>query len=264
MQNIDARNAEFWEELCGTGLAQSIGITGEEDRDLERFDRAYLDLYPYLPPYVHRLGPSDKAVLEIGLGYGTLGTYLLKAGANYSGLDIADGPVRMMRHRASLAGKPDAPVLQGSALELPWPDHTFDAVVSIGCLHHTGDLPSSVDEVHRVLRPGGLALVMLYNRHSFRQLVQAPLVRLREQRTGAAERLRGMYDTNRAGAAAPHTDYVSKRDVRRLFHAFSELDIETRNFDTLIWPGGLLIPRARLLNNIGRIVGLDLYIIARK
>ena len=62
-------------------------------------------------------------------------------------------------------------VVQGSALEIPHPDGTFGHVVSIGCLHHTGDLPRAVAEVHRVLEPGGTAMVMLYNRHSLRQLV---------------------------------------------------------------------------------------------
>lgn len=47
---------------------------------------------------------------------------------------------------------------------------TFDYVYSIGCLHHTGDVPRSIEEVHRVLVPGGRAVVMLYNRHSLRRM----------------------------------------------------------------------------------------------
>ncbi len=45
--------------------------------------------------------------------------------------------------------------MRASVLELPFEDGTFDYVYSIGCLHHTGDLERSVQEVHRVVVPGG-------------------------------------------------------------------------------------------------------------
>ena len=49
---IDTRNADFWNELCGSGLAQSLGITENTPENLRRFDDAYMTLYPYLAPYV--------------------------------------------------------------------------------------------------------------------------------------------------------------------------------------------------------------------
>jgi SAM-dependent methyltransferase len=123
-------------------------------------------------------------------------------------------------------------------------------VYSIGCLHHTGDLPRAVAEVHRVLRPGGRAVVMLYNRDSFRLLMQ----RIRGR---TPEQLRGAYDSNAAGEAAPHTDYVTRRQVRELFADFARVRIDARNFDNLPY-----IPRRRLLGNVDRVLGLDLYIVA--
>ena len=45
----------------------------------------------------------------------------------------------------------------------------------------------------------------------------------------SAKEVRGMYDTNAAGESAPHTDYVSHRDVRRLFRDFDGVAIDTRN-----------------------------------
>src|SRR5205085_12269324 len=47
-----------------------------------------------------------------------------------------------------------------------FPDATFDVVYSNGVLHHTPDTQRAIDEVHRVLRPGGVAKVMLYNKSS--------------------------------------------------------------------------------------------------
>src|SRR4051794_10759604 len=163
---VDRENAAFWSELCGSGLARELGISGDEPEALERFDDHYFRFYPYLRGYVNRFDLRGRSVLEIGLGYGTLGQYIAARGAVYHGLDIAPTPVEMMRHRLRLRGTADEErVLQGSALDIPWPDETFDHVYSIGCLHHTGDRGRAVDEVRRVLRPGGVAVVMLYNRY---------------------------------------------------------------------------------------------------
>ena len=142
-------------------------------------------------------------------------------------------------------------------------------VVSIGCLHHTGDIPRAVGEVHRVLAPGGTAFVMLYNSHSFRQLVVVSRERLRARRArrSAEEQVRAMYDSNAAGEAAPHTDFVSRRGARELFGAFSTVVVESQNFDDLtpmLAGRELTIPRERLLGNVARLLGLDLYIRASK
>ena len=109
-----------------------------------------------------------------------------------------------------------------------------------------------------MLRPGGTAVVMLYNRYSARQLKRVVIPALLRHGRSAKE-VRGMYDTNAAGESAPHTDYVSPRDVRRLFRDFDSVAIDARQLDPLPY-----IPRQRLLGNVDRLLGLDLYITARK
>ena len=226
--------------------------------------------YPYLTRYLADLPVEGREVLEIGLGFGTVGQILATRDAHYHGADIAAGPVGMMRDRLRWLGRTDeGAVRQASALELPWEDETFDVVVSIGCLHHTGDLQGAVSEVHRVLAPGGVAFIMLYNAHSFRQLARVPRARLRALRAGrsSAEEVRAMYDVNTAGEAAPHTDYVSRQDIRRLFGAFSTVSVDAQNFDPVALPLGrrrVTIPRERLLDNVARVLGLDLYVHARR
>jgi SAM-dependent methyltransferase len=269
-RTIDAQNQEFWDELCGSGLARSLGIAQITPESVAQFDAAYLGYYPYLVRYLDDLPVEGRDVLEIGLGFGTVGQVLAERGARYRGVDIAAGPVAMMQDRLRWLGQPDdGPAVEASALALPWEDEAFDVVVSIGCLHHTGDLSGAIGQVHRVLRPGGLAFVMLYNAHSFRQLTRVPRERLRAFRSGrgGAEQVRAMYDVNTAGAAAPHTDFVSRRQVRRLFGAFSQVSIDAQNFDRVtlqLGPRRLAIPRERLLGNVARVLGLDLYIHARK
>jgi SAM-dependent methyltransferase len=257
---IDARNANFWDELCGTALARRVGIEDASAPSLERFDAAYMTSYPYLESYVP---PTLEAaeLLEIGLGYGTLSSLLIAHGANYHGVDIAAGPVEMVRHRLRLAGKGDdaeARVIQASALELPFDTGRFDYLFTIGCLHHTGNTPRAVTEVHRVLKPGGTAVVMLYHEHSLRRLLKVHLPAL-AGRLRSSDEEAAMYDTNAAGDAAPHVDYWTRGGVRGMFGAFSHVDIDVRNFDRTRF-----VPRERLLGNIDRVLGLDLYITARK
>ena len=90
--DLDTENAEFWNELCGSALARSMGITENTPDSLQRFDDAYMTLYPYLVPYVTKEDLVGKKVLEIGLGYGTLGQFIATRACHYYGLDIAAAP----------------------------------------------------------------------------------------------------------------------------------------------------------------------------
>jgi SAM-dependent methyltransferase len=254
-------------------LARSLGITERTPESLRKFDEAYMAEYPYLSGYVTEERLAGKRVLEIGLGYGTLGQLIALRECRYHGLDIADGPVEMMRYRLGILGKEiGGRVQKGSALDIPYLPETFDYVYSVGCLHHTGDLPRAVSEVYRVLAPGGKAVVMLYNRSSFRRLVQLPvryvweIVSRPHRRRSFGEVVRRRYDSNAAGDAAPHTDFVSRSAVRhQLFKRFSSVRIDVRNFDGFLFLRGRIgIPREMFLGNIARVLGTDLYIVATK
>src|SRR5207302_3127225 len=109
---------------------------------------------------------------------------------------LAYGSVQLVRHRMTLLGRPPEQIVQATALELPFAAASFEYVYSIGCLHHTGDLSRAVAEVHRVLRPGGYAVVMLYNHHSLRRLA-------RRAARGTHGRLAGGHDANLAGERPP-------------------------------------------------------------
>ena len=183
-------------------------------------------------------------------------------GAGPAGLSCA--------HRLAMLGLGgEERILQGTALEMPYPDETFDIVYSIGCLHHTGALARSIDEVRRVLLPGGSAVVMLYHEGSARQLrrvrLPAALARLRRRAGPTHDDVARMYDADSTGAVAPHTDFVSRRTVRTLFSRFTKVRIETRNFDDIRWRRRVIVPRSRVLGSpLERWLGLDLYIVAQR
>ena len=171
---IDQANSEFWNELCGTIEAKRLGITDSSTESLAKFDAWYLGFYPYLLPSVKPERMHGKKVLEVGLGYGTLGQQIAEAGADYTGMDIAQNPVDHINYRMRLHRLPGK-AIQGSALAMPFPNESFDFFVSIGCLHHTGNLQKCFDEAYRVLKPGGVAVMMVYNKYSYMRWKRAPI-----------------------------------------------------------------------------------------
>lgn len=270
-QQLDVANADFWAELCGSGLAREIGVTDASAESLARFDKAYMDLYPYLDRYLP--WRSGERLLEIGLGYGTVGQRLAERGLDYHGLDISPGPVGMMAHRLEMLGltDPAGRVSVGSALSIPFPAESFDVVVSIGCLHHTGNLARAIREVHRVLRPGGAAMIMVYNRHSYRHAAMLPVKAFRHgvwrDSRRRAEFFRATYDASAAGDAAPATEFTSAVEVRWMFGGYSRVKVRRENFDPFVIRVGRLavtIPRDVFLSNVARVAGSDLYVTATK
>jgi ubiquinone/menaquinone biosynthesis C-methylase UbiE len=264
-------NRRFWNELCGTSLACSLGITDHTTDSLRRFDEAYMGLYPYLLRHVPVGSFTGLRVLEVGLGYGTLGQKIAQSCGSYTGLDIAPGPVEMMRCRFSLQGIAGE-AIQGNMLNAPFPDEYFDRVVSIGCFHHTGDTQRCLDETYRLLRPGGVAHLMIYNRFSARQWTRWPLktvgawVAERTFRSGTASspEQRAAYDSDSDGTAAPETEFFSLSQLRRMLRRFRRVRLTKENFDNVTFRGRRLIPRLSVLSTMGRVLGLDIYIEAEK
>jgi SAM-dependent methyltransferase len=189
--------------------------------------------------------------------------------AKYAGLDVASGPVQMVNHRLTmfeLAGR----AVQGSMLQAPFADASQDVVVSVGCFHHTGDVQRCIDETHRVLRPGGIARVMVYNGLSYRQWLGWPRESLNLVRVGStltemadADRRRA-YDANLDGDAAPSTAFNSVRQLRRMFEKFSSFQCWKENCSDLTFLSRRIVPRHVVLPILGPLAGLDLYIEARK
>lgn len=272
-ETISRQNATFWDELCGTQLAKVLGITDSSPASLEKFDRWYFDFYPYLFDHIPFEQLRDKDVLEVGLGYGTVAQHLAQSGARYTGLDIAQGPVSMVNHRLHQVGLPGQAV-QGSILAPAFAPESFDHVVAIGCLHHTGDLRRAIDQCWRLLRPGGSLVFMVYYAYSYRRMRMAPGATLRyllaeqfgqhRDVVGSSDnRQRAAYDKRASGGGAPHTDWISARSLKALCGRFSGFSATIENIDQE--RPFQRTPRSELMKTRWpRLIGLDLYARAQK
>jgi ubiquinone/menaquinone biosynthesis C-methylase UbiE len=257
-EQIDANNSQFWNELCGTGLAKTLGIRDFSEYSLSIFDNWYFDFYPYLKKYLNAV-PQYGSVLEIGLGYGTASGHLSQRAGTYYGLDIAAGPVEVVNLRLRQTGKPEN-AQQGSAHALPFADETLDAVVSIGCFHHTGSIEKCVNEAYRVLKSGGKLIFMCYNKRSYRMLKKFPLsvflnmkdpIRLCSD--GAA-----LYDANSESKAAPFIEIGSKEYYKNICSKFSDVNCTIENWDM----GDSRDERMK--GRMVRLLGLDSYLVCTK
>jgi SAM-dependent methyltransferase len=116
-------------------------------------------------------------VLEIGLGQGADSEQLIRRGALWSGLDLTAESVERVRTRLALRGLSHGGLKQGSALDIPYADNSFDMVFSHGVLHHIPQIDRAQAEIRRVLKPGGELVAMVYAKNSFNYLVAIGLLR---------------------------------------------------------------------------------------
>lgn len=123
----------------------------------------------YLKKYINFDKYQDKKVLEIGCGPGIDSVQFASAGADVWGVDLSSKAIELCRSHLILRGFQDKAkqFFVGNAENLDFKDRSFDVVYSHGVLHHTVDTTRSIEEVRRVLKPNGEAIIMLYNRWSW-------------------------------------------------------------------------------------------------
>jgi ubiquinone/menaquinone biosynthesis C-methylase UbiE len=110
---------------------------------------------------------AGKQILEIGPGAGGHSALFARYGALVTAVDITQARSRATAEKFKILEAEYCEAMQGDAESLAFDDGTFDIVYSNGVLHHTNDTGKAIDEVYRVLKPGGQAVIMLYCKNSW-------------------------------------------------------------------------------------------------
>ncbi|MFZ0063494.1 MAG: class I SAM-dependent methyltransferase [Pyrinomonadaceae bacterium] len=254
--NLKERVRAFWQaHPCGTKFADAEPGSAKfyELVEAHRYTKEW-----HIPAAANFAGANGLKVLEIGCGLGTDGAQFAAAGAEYTGVDLTEAAVELARQRFAISG------LRGTfqiadAENLEFDSDTFDLVYSHGVLHHTPDTRRAVNEVWRVLRPGGRAVIMLYHRDSYNYRVNISLLRRAGARLLKSEsgirlvhRLTGepqeslrehasllreseenylkpdeFLSQNTDGAGNPLARVYSREEARQLFQKFSRVELRT-------------------------------------
>ena len=270
---LKERVRSFWQEHpCGTKFADAPPGSRRfyELVEEHRYNKEW-----HIPIAADFASTNGLRVLEIGCGLGTDGAQFAQAGADYTGIDLTDAAIELARKRFELSNLPGS-FRTDDAERLSFSDETFDLVYSHGVLHHTPDIEAAIREIHRVLRPGGRAKVMLYHRNSYNYRINISMLRragvhlLRwnaglkvvhrmtgepvESLRNHAQQLKGdasylkseeFLSQNTDGAGNPLARVYSREEARALFKDFKHVEVKTFFLNKRWIPVvGSLLPRS--------------------
>ncbi len=107
--------------------------------------------------------PPTAGILEVGCGPGQLSIRLARShGFAVTGLDLDPAMIERADANARRSSGDDGPrptFVVGDVAALPFADESFDVVISTFSMHHWADRTAGLNEIARVLRPGGHVLI---------------------------------------------------------------------------------------------------------
>lgn len=164
-----------YEELLESARAtwwDSANFDKWKSHYISEYDRG-LSLVELLRTRVPELALAGLRVLDIGCGDAGVLIALAEAGAHAHGIEpfepsVARGRVRAEEHGVSVD------LRAGLAETLPFADATFDLVLLDNVLEHVQDRERTLDEIARVLRPGGVLYLVTPKPFALHSLVSDP------------------------------------------------------------------------------------------
>ena len=154
---------DFWNEnSCGEIYAK--GRDQAEKYATETKTRYLLE--PYIKDFAEFESFEDLNVLEIGIGMGSDHSSIAYSNPkSLIGIDLTERAINHTKSRFNSLGL-KANLKVDNAENLSFKDNQFDAVYSWGVLHHSINTKKCFEELHRVLKPGGSAKIMIYHKYS--------------------------------------------------------------------------------------------------
>jgi ubiquinone/menaquinone biosynthesis C-methylase UbiE len=155
---------QFWDRAsCGE---EAFAVGPDEVTQLLAQAESRYNLEPYIFDFAKFSEATGKSVLEIGVGMGAdHEQWALNHPARLCGIDLTERAIDFTAKRLALSGL-RSELTVGDAENLLFPDRSFDIVYSWGVLHHSPGTERAFNEASRVLKPGGVARLMIYHKHS--------------------------------------------------------------------------------------------------
>jgi SAM-dependent methyltransferase len=261
------RAREQWsQDPCGSHYDRDHKLGTREFFDAVEQHR-YNEYAPWMPEVMGFNKFAGKRLLEVGCGMGTDLLQFARGGARVTGVDLTPRSIEISRHHLALYGE-SGDFLLTDGEHLPFADSSFDVVYSNGVLHHTPDTAGAIKELHRVLRPGGQARVMLYHRSSVTYwlniILRYGVLNAELFRGLSPEEIMSRHVEISENDARPLVKAYTRREARELFSIFQEVGVrvEQLNRGDLHFLGRL-IPDSSL-RSLSQTVGWNVIIKAVK
>ena len=179
---------------------------------------------------------TNRSILEIGSGSGAHSALLSSKGGKICSVDISLPRAISTYKKLSLIKKSTFACLNCDAENLPIANKSFDFVYSNGVLHHSKSTLKTINEVYRVLKPNGKAVIMLYSRFSteyiFNIIPRALLFRSFFLKKKEAEWIGEVTEGKPkfGNIKNPITRVYSKKQLKKLFKDFEIISMRKSSF----------------------------------
>jgi ubiquinone/menaquinone biosynthesis C-methylase UbiE len=139
---------------------RGIGMEGAVARWYDRSTRKDMERFRALAARLRTVLPQGGDMLEVAPGPGFVAIEMAKGGAyRVTGLDVSRTMVELARRNAAEAGV-DVAFRQGNVSAMPFADNSFDLLACSAAFKNFSEPHRALEEMYRVLRPGGTAVVL--------------------------------------------------------------------------------------------------------
>lgn len=245
---------EFWSNH------PCMGEWDDKQKQFEQVREYRYQTHPWLHKEVSEFEAHQKdVVLEVGCSQGIDMTEFVRSGVKaYIGLDLTLKGLLIAKRRLEYYGLYDRDVnlLCADAEVLPLVDGQIDYVYSYGVIHHSENTQRIIDQIYRVLRPGGAFTIMYYYKYSLTTFIEGMakfINRALSFVTGdkdvfwkICKRLpyrpeighyRKFLDTGYSAILhAPFAHMYGKRESRRMFSAFTIRQMKVYQLSPVVRP----------------------------
>lgn len=192
--------------------------------------------FPLLGNLIDYSGLKGKRVLDIAVGSGWTTEQFCRAGAEVTAIDLTPKAVEITKKRLSINNL-QANVLEADQENLPFPNESFDYVLAWGCLMHSPNTQKAVNEIYRVLAPGGKTGAMIYNKNSLhwkyfiwfgKGILKLKLLKYSKQE------LSNRYTDGYAVGGNMLTKFYTPKEAMEMYQQFSRKKVEVYDGDKMM------------------------------
>ena len=274
--NLKSKIKDWWNGYPFTYFVKDKEGSWEFFRNIDRKILKWMpwaqEGYPLLSKVIDYKLLKGKKILDIACGTGWSSEQFARAGADVTAIDITPKAIELTKKRFEIY-KLKAEILAADAENLPFPDNSFDYILAWGCLMHMPNTQKAINEIYRVLKPGGKFGAMMYNKNSLhwryfiffgKGILKLKLLKYSKQD------LANRYTDGAEIGGNFLTKFFSKNEIKKMFNKFSGLMVDIYdsydildNFPHRFLPLGRILPFF-VKNFFSRLLGLSLWISGEK